>query len=367
MHCPPLTPADCIIGSEIPLPVDVSFWRDSDLAIGGSSDAFRAAILLCFASWTQTPCGSVPNDDALLAALSGLGRTKRALTQWLRIKGSVLADWVLCDDGRLYHPKVCEQAVQVWQRLEGERKQRERSAQRTHKTRQEARAIRDALKAQGVPTSSLASLNELRRLAVEQGLTQFGTPLAIVPATSATADEPQAVTLATGTYGPAMTSVVVPAPVAAVAHHPVPKQSNTSDAQAATLDLFGEEPIVLPTPSRKNDAPSVNYEDFVEAYHQGMPGNPRVVVISEKRRREIRKVWKESSRLDVAPFNAFKTQENGLLAWRKFFRVCNNASFLRGEGQPGPSGRPFCPSIDFFLKIDNVIKAVEGKYHADGE
>src|SRR5690606_3487349 len=146
-----------------------------------------------------------------------------------------------------------------------------------------ARAIRDALKAQGVPTSSLASLNELRRLAVEQGLTQFGTPLAIVPATSVATDEPEAVTLATGTYGPSTRSVVVPAPVPTVAHHPVPEQSKAPDAQAATLDLFGDEPIVLPTPSPKKEGiPAVSYEDFVDAYHQGMPGNPRVAVISEK-------------------------------------------------------------------------------------
>lgn len=368
MFCLPLTPPDCVIGSEIPLPIDVSYWRDSKLAIAGSADAFRASLLLSFASWTQVPCGSVPNDDVLLAALSGLGRTKRSMTHWHRIKEAVLAEWVLCDDGRFYHPKICEQAIQVWQRMEKERRQRERSAQRTYKSRKEARSIRAALKALSVQTSSLTSLNELRRIAAEHGLTQYAVPLTGVSAARANAYASQSRERPTGVYGGQAPSMRGSPPVDAVTNFSTPQQEKPLGSQAETLDLFGDDPIVLSSPVRKKDnVPAVNYEEFVDAYHQGMPGNPRVVVISEKRRREIKKVWRESSKLDVAPFNAFKSQEDGLAAWSRFFHVCNNSSFLRGEGRPGPSGRRFCPSLDFFLKIDNVIKTVEGKYHTDGE
>src|SRR3546814_6812650 len=83
--------------------------------------------------------------DAALAVLAGLGRIKRSKTQWLRLKADVMADWVLCSDNRWYHPKISEQAIVVWKRLEHERKQRERSALRTSKTRDEARTIRTAL------------------------------------------------------------------------------------------------------------------------------------------------------------------------------------------------------------------------------
>src|SRR3546814_15147475 len=104
--------------------------------------------------------------DAALAGVAGLGRIKRSKTQWLRLKADVMADWVLCSDNRWYHPKISEQAIVVWKRLEHERKQRERSALRTSKTRDEARTIRTALSKLGIQSSSQQSLHELRGLAL---------------------------------------------------------------------------------------------------------------------------------------------------------------------------------------------------------
>lgn len=367
MSKPPLTPLDCDLQSEQFLPLCATHWRNHNLAVGANAEAFRAAVMLLLASWSQVPCASLPNDDHALSVLAGLGRTKRSMTQWLRLRSVVLADWVLCDDGRWYHPKVAEQAIAVWERKQQEDSQRKRSAHRTSKTREEARAIRAALAELNIKTHSLQPLHELRELALANGLIQFQPVVSMLSRAQQPASLSQVVAsgqhqsqqlAATGTYG------AVSSPLA---------DSHAATFEDCTLDLFGN-PVAQAEPSqsfkrgrRQSAYPSVNYDEFVNLFHEEMPKNPRIAVLSEKRRNAIRSVWQQSSTLEVAPFNAFKDTAAGMAAWRKFFRVCNDAAFLRGEGPVNAQGRAFCPSLDFFLKLDNVIKALEGRYHAEGE
>lgn len=78
-------------------------------------------IYMLLVAWNQTPCGSLPNDDALIAAFiqtrpSAFARNRRPL----------LRDWWLADDGRLYHPILTEQVVEMLEsRARGWRKHRE--------------------------------------------------------------------------------------------------------------------------------------------------------------------------------------------------------------------------------------------------
>lgn len=76
-----------------------------------SNDAEKvAAITLWGKSWAQEPTGSLPSDDRILAStnISGTG------ARWKRVKPMALRGWVLCDDGRYYHPIVCEKALEGW-------------------------------------------------------------------------------------------------------------------------------------------------------------------------------------------------------------------------------------------------------------
>lgn len=74
-----------------------------------SNDAEKvAAITLWGKSWAQVPAGSLPDDDRLLAAHSGAGQ------RWKRVKEMALRGWRKADDGRLYHPVVCEKALEAW-------------------------------------------------------------------------------------------------------------------------------------------------------------------------------------------------------------------------------------------------------------
>lgn len=74
-----------------------------------SSDAEKvAAITLWGRSWAEEPAGSLPNDERMLAHLSGAGKA------WKKVRDMALRGWVAAADGRLYHAFVCEKALEAW-------------------------------------------------------------------------------------------------------------------------------------------------------------------------------------------------------------------------------------------------------------
>ncbi len=107
----PLVPPEVDLRDFPFMPLDVVRLRDSRLAAISSGDEFMAWVLLACASWHQRPAGSLPNDDVELARLAGFGR---AVREWMRVRSGALHGWVLCSDGRYYHPVVAEKAVEAW-------------------------------------------------------------------------------------------------------------------------------------------------------------------------------------------------------------------------------------------------------------
>ena len=101
------------------MPLDVVRLRDSDLAIGGTGEGFRAAVLLWCASWHQRPAASLPDNDRVLAGLAGYGRD---LDSWHAVKVEALHNFIGCSDGRLYHPVIAAKALEAWERKQGQRK-----------------------------------------------------------------------------------------------------------------------------------------------------------------------------------------------------------------------------------------------------
>lgn len=104
----PLTPPDCDLRDFAYMPLDTARLLDSDLFALATGDEFKAAIALWCKAWAQVPCASLPNDDRVLAHLSGAG------AKWKKIKEMALRGFVLCDDGRYYHPVIAEKAAEAW-------------------------------------------------------------------------------------------------------------------------------------------------------------------------------------------------------------------------------------------------------------
>ncbi|UHQ21913.1 DUF1376 domain-containing protein [Lysobacter sp. 5GHs7-4] len=74
-----------------------------------SSDAEKvAALTLWGRSWMEEPAGSLPSEERMLAHLSGAGKG------WKKVREMALRNWVAASDGRLYHPYVCEKALEAW-------------------------------------------------------------------------------------------------------------------------------------------------------------------------------------------------------------------------------------------------------------
>ncbi|TKR34292.1 DUF1376 domain-containing protein [Luteimonas gilva] len=93
----------------------------------------HAAVCLWCEAWHQVPAGSLPDNNRVLARLAMCdART------WGRIRAAVLAGWVKCSDGLLYHPTVAEKALESWGHKIAQRKRTEaataaRSANRKSK------------------------------------------------------------------------------------------------------------------------------------------------------------------------------------------------------------------------------------------
>lgn len=107
----PLVPAYVDLTDFKFMPLHVQRLRDSDLVAMSHPVEFAAAVLLWCASWHQVPCGSLTNDDRVLSKYAGYGNVVK---EWLKIKRGALRGFVLCSDGRLYHPVVAEQAMEGW-------------------------------------------------------------------------------------------------------------------------------------------------------------------------------------------------------------------------------------------------------------
>lgn len=104
-------PSDCDLQDFAFMPLHVARLRDSDLAAEEDPEACWYAVLLWSASWHQIPAASLPDNDTVLCKLIGLGRDLRTFRKH---RDGMLRGFIKCDDGRLYHPVVVEQALDAW-------------------------------------------------------------------------------------------------------------------------------------------------------------------------------------------------------------------------------------------------------------
>ena len=99
-------------------------------------------------------------------------------------------------------------------------------------------------------------------------------------------------------------------------------------------------------------------------YHELMPNNPQVKVLSKARVSAIKSRWLEAAKLDCEPFG-YATKAEGLAAWRRFFEVCAESKFLTGRAQPQPGKPAWFADIDFIFSPSGFAKTLENKYHRD--
>lgn len=154
----PLVPPEVDLRNFTYMPLDVVRLRDSDIAGVEDGEVFRAAVLAWCAAWHQVPAASLPDDDAVLARLTGYGRD---LATWKRVReAGALRGFVRCSDGRLYHPVVAEKALEAWGK---KGRQAERTRRATEAAAERARVRRESV------TDSVTDSKERRGEEREEG------------------------------------------------------------------------------------------------------------------------------------------------------------------------------------------------------
>jgi hypothetical protein len=125
----PLTPPDCDLRGYDFMPLFGGKLFGSRLYTKALRNprAGLAAIKLWWIAWQQCPAGSLPDDDDDLAMLADFGTDAKG---WRAVREIALHGFVLCADGRLYHPILCTEALDAFERR---RKERERKAQQRAK------------------------------------------------------------------------------------------------------------------------------------------------------------------------------------------------------------------------------------------
>jgi hypothetical protein len=119
----PLVPADHDVSMLSDFRLHVDRLLASELVAIGTPEECWAALMLWCRAWKQTPGGSLPNDERALAGFSGAGK------QWKKVRPMAMHGFVLCSDGRFYHPVLCDEVKRAYasraaniQRREADRK-----------------------------------------------------------------------------------------------------------------------------------------------------------------------------------------------------------------------------------------------------
>jgi hypothetical protein len=103
--------------------VDMETVKASDTWLRAKTGEVRGALMLLWGeAWQQTPCGSLPADDELVALIIDMPEPKFQKNRAVLMRG-----WWLATDGRLYHDTIVERVLAM---LEKRAKDAERSANR---------------------------------------------------------------------------------------------------------------------------------------------------------------------------------------------------------------------------------------------
>jgi len=159
-HLAPLSAPDCNLRGLEWMPTETVNILESDLFLQSTGDEFKAAMALIWKSWRQIPAGSLPNDDRSLAILSGA-------SDWTSVRTMALHNWVLCSDGRLYHPVVAAKAMEALPHRQDFVEKKTADQQRKERERKDRKELFAALRAAGVVLHYSTKTSALRAAAAK--------------------------------------------------------------------------------------------------------------------------------------------------------------------------------------------------------
>jgi hypothetical protein len=108
----PLVPIDVDLRGYEFMPLYGDRLFASETWVNASADGKVAMLRLWWHAWSrEVPAGSLPDSDKHLSEFAGYGVAVKA---WRKIKPEVMPGWIKCSDGRLYHDRLFEWALEAW-------------------------------------------------------------------------------------------------------------------------------------------------------------------------------------------------------------------------------------------------------------
>lgn len=318
----PLTPPDCDLRGMPYMELDVARLIDSDFFAMATGDEFKAGVALWAKSWNQVPAASLPDNDRVLAHLSGAG------SRWSKVRTMALHGWARCEDGRLYHPVVAEKALKAWAERQSYREDKSSEAERKARERQDRADMFAALKAAGYPQGWNAKTRDLRGLIAEHGIKVIWTAQAVTPSDGDTAAPPR--DLSCDMSQPVMRTVT--------AKKENGKGNGTKE----------EESSALPAPAKPEPSAGPSASEIKDAFDQWnalarRAGLPSARDFTEDRRKKI----------------AVRLRAVGADGWTSVLTTIEASDFLRGGGERG-----WRISLDDVFQTKTWNKIRDGGYGA---
>lgn len=128
---------------------------------------------------------------------------------------------------------------------------------------------------------------------------------------------------------------------------PKPERSKASPANAGE----GRDSVAT--------VPDCPHEKLIALYHELLPTCTQVIEWSDARKALMRSRWREKG--NAKP--GYRTVEDGLAYWRRYFEYVSGSKFLTGKADAAPGRKPFVASLEWLIRPKNFVKVVEGSYH----
>jgi|GEM_PF-1578471 len=120
----------------VPYPADTRAkgWRfeldherieQSDTWALAPADVKPWLLMLWVTAWRQEPCGSLPNEDELIAVRIGM-----PMKTFAKVRSKLMRGWWEAEDGRLYHDTVTKRVLEMLAAREAERRRKAEYRQR---------------------------------------------------------------------------------------------------------------------------------------------------------------------------------------------------------------------------------------------
>lgn len=140
-------------------------------------------------------------------------------------------------------------------------------------------------------------------------------------------------------------------------------QSQSTEAEAEKNSLRNEGVTTKKSLQRKNSRKTeIPYEQIIDLFHEKCPSFPRVIKLTNSRKRLIKSVILGDQKTLQ---NVTSSLQNSLHYFEYLFVKAESSDFLSGRKEPSVDHSNWRCNFDWLLKEKNRIKVLEGNYDND--